>query len=417
MIPSTESSTNRTVFRKLFWFGVLSTVIAWLAYGVGGFWRNGFPFERNGFVVGRDFLNFWMMGRAAWEPNAARFYDAATYLHALRPLLGNDRYTQQWSYPPTLLLLVAPFGLLNYVAAYAFWLTISVSLLVSAVWCRLRDAWAIWLLFLSPAAIVCFLSGQAAMLSTALIFSAFHWRERRPIIAGMLIGLLSLKPQLGILFPVLLIAERRFRCFAAAALTTLGLALGIALIQGSDIWWQYVSVGMPTQAKVLTISDPRNLASLMTSVYSDFRLLGLSSQSAFEGQAIAALVCAICVYRYFRQPTEAHAGFLFYAAASALSTPYILLYDLLPLTLAIILVLRTRPLRSRDEIVVMAGFLFPIIRYATCWIPLIGPSLIPGLLMAWAWKRFPAYSGRMSEENAVNAAEDGASTQISEPAL
>ena len=43
--------------------------------------------------------------------------------------------------------------------------------------------------------------------------------EDRPIRAGILIGLLTIKPQLGLLIPVILIAERSYATFAAAAVT------------------------------------------------------------------------------------------------------------------------------------------------------------------------------------------------------
>src|ERR1051325_10049410 len=58
------------------------------------------PFPRDGstLVVGRDFLNLWMYGRAAALPDPGRWYDAALYRDALSALLGPDYPGQNWSY-------------------------------------------------------------------------------------------------------------------------------------------------------------------------------------------------------------------------------------------------------------------------------------------------------------------------------
>jgi hypothetical protein len=50
-----------------------------------------------------------------------RFYDLAAYHQALRDLLGMDLGGQNWSYPPSVMLLAAPFGQLNYLAALGCW--------------------------------------------------------------------------------------------------------------------------------------------------------------------------------------------------------------------------------------------------------------------------------------------------------
>src|SRR3954451_25469210 len=65
------------------------------------------PFPRDGstLVVGRDFLNFWMYGRAAMLPDPGRWYDAALYQDALAGLLGANYPGQNWSYPPSVMLV------------------------------------------------------------------------------------------------------------------------------------------------------------------------------------------------------------------------------------------------------------------------------------------------------------------------
>jgi hypothetical protein len=67
-----------------------------------------YPRDIHGYALGRDFLNFWTYGREAWSGEAGRFYDIALYNEHLGRLVWPDYQTQQWSYPPHLLLLAAP---------------------------------------------------------------------------------------------------------------------------------------------------------------------------------------------------------------------------------------------------------------------------------------------------------------------
>src|SRR5688500_7612598 len=68
-------------------------------------------------VVGRDFLNFWMYGRAACEPDPGQYYDLHAYWAATEPITGPGYPPQLWSYPPSVMLFAAPFGALPYMAA------------------------------------------------------------------------------------------------------------------------------------------------------------------------------------------------------------------------------------------------------------------------------------------------------------
>ena len=84
-------------------------------------------------VVGRDFLNFWMYGRAAFEANPGQYYDLKTYWTAADAVTGSGYPPQLWSYPPSVMLLAAPFGKLPYMAALAIWTVIGIAAFVLAL--------------------------------------------------------------------------------------------------------------------------------------------------------------------------------------------------------------------------------------------------------------------------------------------
>src|ERR1041384_2800114 len=84
-------------------------------------WRAAIPRDGSSLVIGRDFLNMWMYGRAAALDDPGKWYDAALYQRALAEFLGANYPGQNWSYPPSVMLIAAPFGQLAYLPALAAW--------------------------------------------------------------------------------------------------------------------------------------------------------------------------------------------------------------------------------------------------------------------------------------------------------
>src|SRR5207249_3182068 len=131
-------------------------------------------------------------------------------------------------YPPTFLLIVLPLGFLPYPAALAAFVLGTAALWAALVRRVLPDPRA-WIVAAAlPAGLINLLDGQNAFLTAALAGFALIWLDRRPVSAGVLIGLLAVKPHLAVLFPLMLLAERRWRSIAAAGVTML--ALGAASV-------------------------------------------------------------------------------------------------------------------------------------------------------------------------------------------
>ena len=79
--------------------------------------------------------------------------------------------------------------------------------------------------------------------------------DRRPIVAGILIGLLAYKPQFGLLIPLVLIAGGHWRAFAAAAATVAVLALAVTFAFGVDVWTAFLASTHFTRTVVLEQGD------------------------------------------------------------------------------------------------------------------------------------------------------------------
>src|ERR1043165_185595 len=223
---------NNEAIRALAILGAFFFVVAAGGYLYTLSWSGDFPRDGTSLVVGRDFLNFWMYGRAAPSTDPSRFYDLAEYHRALKALLGPNYPGQNWSYPPSIFFVAAPFGLLGYLQALLVWTLASGALFFAIARRHVSDKHLLIALMLSPAVVLCLMSGPSSLVTAAMLVTIFAWLARRPVAAGILIGLLTLKPQLGILFPVMLIASGRWRVFASATITTLGLVAASAVVFG-----------------------------------------------------------------------------------------------------------------------------------------------------------------------------------------
>lgn len=375
------------------------------------------PSEGNHLVLGRDFLNFWMYGRAAFDVSPERYYDVDTYLAALDAVLGPGFFGQMWSYPPTLMLFAAPFGLIGYGHALAIWTTGSVTLLVAALRLWSRSRLVILASVFAPPATFALLSGQASLLIAAALMTAFKLLDRRPIIAGILIGLLTVKPQVGLLIPVFLCVTGRWRVFCAAALTAGAMVALVALLWGPHIWWIYLTQGIINQLAVLR--DPQMLAGpFMPTIFVNLREIGLSYPGAMMVQSGVALAMAGIVATAFwgkRQPLASEDLALLFAA-SVLTSAYLMAYDTLPLAIASALMLMM-PQREPMKLILAFGYFLLDVQFALGSLKLPGAALIPlGLVVFLLINRRQILTSNAFSPQEAEAAATGSSRDRARPA-
>lgn len=332
------------------------------------------PRDGTGLVVGRDFLNLWMAGKAAWGVDPAQFYDLATYQAAMARFVGADYPGQIWSYPPSVMLIAAPFGQLPYVPALIVWALIGPVAFYAALRGWTDDKRLVLAAMLCPAAVFGLMSGQFAYLAAALMLTVLRWRHSRPIVAGALLGLLTIKPQLGLLFPLLLLVERNWRAIAAAALSTGAILAVTVLLWGPEPWGAYLTQGIANQSRVL--SDPERLgAPFMATLFMNLRTIGVGVSAALIAQAVAAvLVAGLVGHAFWRRRIDDRLGAALFLSAAMVTTPYMLSYDSLAFATALLL---AAPPGNRGRALSYAAYFLVLIQLALGNIGLPGAALIP----------------------------------------
>jgi len=341
-----------------------------------------FPRDASTLVVGRDFLNFWMYGRAAWQSDPGQFYDPHVYNDALAALLGPAYPGQNWSYPPSIMLLAAPFGRIGYVPALLCWTFFGLALFVWILRRQVRERSCgngrlLIPVLVSPAAIFCLISGQSSFVTTAMLLSIMALLDRKPVVSGILIGLLTLKPQLGLLFPFMLAASGRWRVFAAAAITALAIGGVTTVLFGPQVWIDFVQKGIPAQNIVL--SDPDLIGTpYYPTIFMNVRGVGASYAAAMAAQALFSILAIGAVMFAFRCRRNADAllrDALFFACAIC-AVPYLLSYDTLTLTCLAVMLLGAGKLDALGQTLAKLIYWLPLLQMIFGQFHIPGPALI-----------------------------------------
>ncbi|WP_395333321.1 glycosyltransferase family 87 protein [Novosphingobium sp. BL-8H] len=298
-----------------------AAMLVWLLVGSHG------GVDANGFLLGSDFISFWTTGRmliAHGDP-----YDAAAHIAAQRGWFASPTGYTAFFYPPSFLPFCWPLGWLGYFPALAAWLLATGVLYCAAVrvwWHGLDARLSVWLpLAAFPAMPIVVTHGQTSWLVAALLGTGVVMIRRQPLLAGLCLGLATVKPQFGLLVPLALLASREWRVFLFAGLAALALAVLSALAFGPELWVHWL--GASTRAQV-AMADGAVGFGKMVSPFAALRLLGVSTVGAYAAQgAITAVVAALVVVAGWGRRWGTGLAALVLAGAP-LATPFVLDYDM-----------------------------------------------------------------------------------------
>ncbi|MBZ9769505.1 DUF2029 domain-containing protein [Mesorhizobium sp. CA6] len=340
-----------------------------------------------------DFTNLWAGSRMAIEGHVAVLFDVEAYRAALRAMFSPDLPNQEWSYPPNILLLGVPLATLPILSAYLIWTFGTVLCLWLAVRPLKLGAAVELAIVLSPAVIWNSLFGQNGALTAALLIGGLAVAPRRPLLAGILFGLLTIKPHLGILVPFCLLASGNWRAVLAAIGTSVVIALATGLFFGFDVWRLFLTETRPLMTAIMEAPYPQPYQYNAITVFFTARAFGAGVTSAYGVQAvatIASIAAAIWLWRPGRVVSHQERVVLT-AVLAILATPYGYTYDTIGVAVAVAMLaaMVSRPPRLILAICWLAPF---VVNFFT-WGGYCVAVLIPLFLAAWMlhsiWTRGP----------------------------
>jgi hypothetical protein len=240
-----------------------------------------------------------------------------------------------WPYPPAFFLVAALLALLPYVSAFAVWVFASFLVYLAAIRGIVGDRVGYGLAAAFPAVLANFIVGQNGFLSAGLIGGTLTLLQRRPICAGVLLGLLTYKPHLGILFPIALVAGGHWRALSSAAIVAALLAAASWAVFGGATWLAFFD-GIGHAAHSDAFADWGKLQTAFGLV----RALGGSEPLAWIVQIAVALLAATAMAVLWRSRATYEIKAAGLGTAALLATPHLLTYDLVVLAVPLAFLLR-----------------------------------------------------------------------------
>jgi hypothetical protein len=334
---------------------------------------------------GTDFLAFWGAGSVTVAGDPAAAYDLA-----VQEQLQTSTGSRSWFAfvnPPPFLFIAAPFGALPFPVAWIAWVALTYG---AWAWATIRAFPRLWLpVLVFPGALLAAGHAQTGFVTGALLVGGVCLVDRRPVLSGLLLGALVIKPHLALLVPFWLAAGGRWKTFIAAGAGAVGL-LGLS-------WMVF---GMPT-VLAYTTSWEASAAIMdaaqadfylrMASLYGQLRLFAPESVALAVNGALALGLVGLVMLGWRRFGQDAMATGALMLAGTALASPYLFNYDL-PFLVVPILWLVHRGLqegfRPWEKALLVALFAAPYATRAAAF-PL-GINLMPFaslLLVRLVWTR------------------------------
>jgi hypothetical protein len=352
-----------------------------------------------------DFVSFWTAGQLALQGHAADAYSEVPHFFAQLALHKDPSWAYAaFFYPPYYLLLCSGLALIPYLPALALWLAATCALYAAALRAMLPRALpereGVWVLFLGyPAVMVNAGFGQNGFLSAALLGGAAAWLDRQPALAGMCLGCLAYKPQLGIVVPLALAVAGRWRCFAAAAATVLVLAAAATWAFGAGIWPAFIADTADAQHNWMEAYNPLYLRYWIT-VFGAVRLHDGSLALAYALQTVVTAAAMFMLVRALkRRPAGVRSGTAEIAAITAcipFCSPFMLEYDLVILAVPMIWLLGEGlrdGFRRGEGVALVAAYLAPVLFKVTLFHDAVKLSVIAAAALL-----FTMVLRRMTEE-------------------
>jgi arabinofuranan 3-O-arabinosyltransferase len=308
-----------------------------------------------------DFLAVWSAGGMTRNGSAFVVYDPMLLHRAEIATAGHDfAGTLSWPYPPSFLFVAGLLSVVGFAPALLMWGAAGAAAYAGIVAAAAKKREAATVALAVPCTLASFMVGQNGFLTAALLGGALLAMEKRPMLSGVLFGLLAYKPQFGILIPLALAAGGQWRCFAAAAASVLIVNGAAVAAFGSDTLTAFFRV-LPQTADALVSRGGVGWGKLQ-SLYGVLRWSGTPNAAAWTAQGLLMLALAMGIVRLWRSRISAALKAATLAAAVPLATPYVFFYDLPVLAVAAAFLFRDRPF-DRVEIAALGVALSALVFY------------------------------------------------------
>jgi hypothetical protein len=340
-----------------------------------------------------DFIAFHAAGRLAIDGQAGAAYDWDQLRKAQADILGvpPDSLTGflGWLNPPHYFFAVLPFAPLSYAWAWAAWIVTCCIVYALAVRAVMPGSAALVVALCAPSVLVTLGVGQNGLLVAALMAWTLALLDTRPLAAGLALGLLTIKPQFGLLLPLLLALTGRWTVFGVAALTAMSLMVASLVAFGPDVWRGFL-LSLSGAADRYLVSGADALPRIQSMRSFVLKVSGNEALAWVAHAAFATVVTVIVARLWIRRPASPQGVRAAAAIAGTfLVTPYAWIYDTPALAIAALFLARAAEATvwlPGERALLTVGVVGPAIVLVVPSHSLVAPAAWL-LILACAWRR------------------------------
>jgi arabinofuranan 3-O-arabinosyltransferase len=359
------------------------------------FFSHWWIYDPNGLGIPTDFVNVWAAGRLVLDGHPALAYDWDIQKQIEVAQLGQDFIGHfAWHYPPPFLFVAAFLAQFPYAVAFVGWVLVSLVPYLAMMRAIVGRTFGLVLAVGFPLVLNNGVVGQNGFLTAALIGGTLYLMPIRPVLAGICLGLLSYKPQYGLLFPLVLIAASQWTVFFTAAIVAVAMAFASWLAFGTESWQAFFH-WMPMFSQAF-LTEGRATFWKLQSLFALVRFCGGTEQLAWIFQWILSGTIAVGLALMWRSRVSYSLKAAALATGTLLITPYLFMYDMMVLGVPVAFLVRIGLATGfrRYELAGLACALALIISFIFLMAPVgLGATLIvAGLIVRRAgpwWRRAP----------------------------
>jgi len=310
-----------------------------VSYFPAAYFSHWWIYDPDGRGIPTDFVNVWAAGRLVLEGLPAQAYDWDIQKQVELALLRQDFPGYfAWHYPPPFLFVASLLAQFPYAVAFIGWVVASLTPYLAVMRAIVGRPFG-WLLAIGfPMVFNNALVGQNGYLTAALIGGTLYLMPIRPMLAGVCLGLLSYKPQYGLLFPIVLIAASQWTVFFTVAVVALTMALASWLAFGAESWEAFFH-WMPMFSQAF-LTEGKATWWKLQSLFSLVRYLGGTEQLAWSFQWVLTGGVAVVLVLMWRSRVTYSVKAAALAAGTLLTTPYLFMYDMMVLAIPVAFLVR-----------------------------------------------------------------------------
>lgn len=293
--------------------------------------------DRDGDVVGRDFLTFYTAAKMAENGQAELAYNVDAHHQAQKDFRPQTTHVRPWYYPPAALIVVKPFANnFSFDAGFVAWTVVGFSVFLLCLFLIGARGWVLLLGATTPTTLS-IISGQFSFYLTALFTLALHALLRgQQVLAGLCFGLLTIKPQMGILIPFALLAARQWVAIVYAVLTAVVLHGAAYSLYGEDAFRAFTGVGKEFKLFLFSELPERGDPAIgISNIFGFLRTIGVTASYAMAAQIVVAGLCLAATVKIWMKGASNYAAAMI-LGLTCLAAPYIMAYELLLLVPAVV---------------------------------------------------------------------------------